>query len=309
VPYFVVVSWQEKRSVVREGEAERVYTDVLPEAYDTLRAAEQAARQRAEREQPWPWSSVYVVEAANAGRAANMEEPNRYGRGRANTELAQAAFRDPERRVPEPVERLSAFQPPRTPPGRPQPSALPPAAFMARVVQHALDALAAANFDVVAKEHSAYFPDRPAHVPRPNSRERAIARVRELSETSEALDAQALVDLELPSLEDTVGVAQGWQLFERDGESDIGDLNVIEARTEADLEELLEFGRLLAEQQRRRIEQHIGRLPDRGDLRRSRHFRSGRVIFFLRLWAPEDEQFGAAVAALERVAGPPTSDF
>lgn len=305
MPYFVVVHWREKlRTMPVEG-SYRTYQEALPEAYDTLAAAEAAARRRAEDEQEWPWTSVYVVEAVNHRRAARINDPNRHERGRAEHAIYDAAIRDPQGRVPEPTERLSAFQPPRVRLSLPAPSSLSPAAFTDPLVGQAFAALLDAGFALVAAGHSAYFEALPSYAPTEAAQARLRAEVQAQGGPSTLSGEQELQDRLFQSQEDVFGVAQRFDLFEGDGEFDIGDLGVYEVRTDTGIDEI--FARVREQQQRRR--RRVGELGTRNahtaELRRHCYFRTRRVLLVPRLWAPDEAQWQSVTVALARVAGLP----
>ncbi|HEY7293437.1 MAG TPA: hypothetical protein VH916_00290, partial [Dehalococcoidia bacterium] len=160
MPYFVVIRAMERPATFRLGYWHDVDVRVLREPFATLAEAEDAARREAEFEQEYPWTTVYVVEAPHWRRAQHLRDPNdEYYH--LHDEIIEAALVDPAGRVLEPAEHLSAFQPPKAPPGPPAASNLPSVAFSDPAVQRTLDALVAAGFEAVVRDHSAYFEDRP----------------------------------------------------------------------------------------------------------------------------------------------------
>lgn len=306
MPYFVVIWAMERPATIRPGDSRRIDVRALETPYATLAEAEHAARRQAELEQEYPWTAVYVVEAPHWRRAQHLSDPNDHEYHRLHGQIHRATMADPEGRVPMPAKRLSAFQPPTAPPGRPAPSALPPATFSDSTVQRALDMLAKAGFETIVHDRSAYFEDRPQYAATVAATERMRAEVMSMGGPSVLRGEQHMQDLLFHSLADVRVVAQRYDLYERDGEYDIGDFSVYEFREGGAIDAFLEEveqkrdGRLSTRQRPQR--------PDARsyDLKRLVRFQTDRLLVTLRLWSPSENQHSIAVAALQPVLGPAT---
>ena len=185
-------------------------------------------------------------------------------------------------------------------------STLPRAAFADPVVDEAIAALDSAGFSLVPSEHSAYFEASPQYAPTQAARERMIAEMRALGGTESLPGAQELQDRLFKSVRDVQCVANRFDLFEGDGEHEIGNLSVFEFWAATGIDEMFDRLRQTIEQ-RRLIGDSTGSrksLADRDDLQRLCYFRVRRSLFMLRMWAPSDAEWTAVTAALEWAVGP-----
>lgn len=301
MPYFVVIRSIERPATLRPGYQHRNHVRALHEPFATLAQAEDAARRQAEFEQEYPWTAVYVVEAPNWRLAQHLRNPNFEEFEYLHGEIIKALLTDPEGRVPEPTERLSAFQPPKTPPGPPAPSNLPPAAFSDPALQRSLDALVAAGFKAVARDYSVYFQDRPQYRATDAAARWARDEVMRMG-GYEVAGGQQWQDLTFRDPADVLTVFQEYGLYEIDSGFEIGELLVDEIRSGESLDARLRehYEKLDKTRSMRLREQRSSPL-------RSAWFITERLQVGVLLWAPSGEQFAAVVAALQSVLGPAAS--
>jgi hypothetical protein len=296
----------QRPATIRPGTSHSIDVRLLHEPFATLAEAENAARRQAEFEQEYPWTAVYVVEAPHWRRAQHLPNPNDGEYYRRHFAIHRAAMIDPEGRVPDPTDRLSAFQPPKTRPGPVTPSALPPAAFSDPDVQRSLDALVAAGFEAVAYDHSAYFEDRPEYIPAKSAIERLRQQPRRLSGHPQGTTAQRVIDSLIRSPADVRGVAQRCGVYERDGEHEIGKLSIIEFQTGESIDAFI----YEVEERHQVVLTTLPETPrlqsDSSDSRNVHRFQTDRLLVFLWMWFPEDGQLAPIVAALQPVLGPAT---
>ena len=303
MPYFVAIRAMERPATIRAGDSHRIDVRVLHEPFATLAEAEEAARRRAEIEQEYPWTAVYVVEAPIWRRAQHLPDPNDHEYHRAHQAIHRAATADPDGRVPAPSDARSAFQPPKASPGPPPPSALPPAGFADPALQRALDALASAGFEAIAQGRSAYYEARPQYAPTVAAMERLLDERKRLGGPPPGLTEQQMADELIRSPADVRGVTQRYELYERDGEYDIGTLSVFELRSGDSIDALIHE----VEARRRsalNMNRHEPRSPaDSHETKRLFRFQTSRLLAILRVWFWEDGHGERAIAALKPVLG------
>jgi hypothetical protein len=146
--------------------------------------------------------------------------------------------------------------------------------------------------------------DTPRFLPTRAAPDRATAAVQTLGGPSVLSGEQALQDLLFASYEDVGYVCQDFELYQGDGEHDVGTFTVIEARINDGVREFMDKSKR-NRARRRRIRQVKKHSMGAADPRRSCCFQTDRVLLLFRLWSPHDLEFETGVAALESVAGPP----